>query len=476
MLILFICLAAVTALGIPYRLGWKWELSGKEHPLRFFYGTAALLLDLFMKIRRERFVPGDAELIDSLQKLNGRNRVQAEWYFFHVKRITTVLLGLLAAAGLAALLLMTGETQQLTTAERPNAGESAEAITAVLEAEDETEQISLVLSPVQLTETEVTDLFEQAMRIAWEEVLGENESLDSVRYPLNLVDSVTVEAFSVQTSWSWDCEDALEYDGTPTGISEKTEGTLYLTLTWEDRTRECEAAICVLPTEEETAALADLLQKYLDEENIYDKEIALPEELDGEAIALYSVEDSNWLYVFLIGVAAATFLWFRPKSALKEELKRRDAELQRDYSEIVLRIALLQEAGMSLANAWERLVVSYENKRRGNSYMLKEMLLALRKMQNGMSEVQAFIEFGKRCGGAKFARLSGLLEQNVRRGNRGFAELLYREAEDAMQEEKNNLRRRGEELDSKLLLPMGILLVLVMALVLVPAFSSMNGW
>ena len=53
-----------------------------------------------------------------------------------------------------------------------------------------------------------------------------------------------------------------------------------------------------------------------------------------------------------------------------------------------------------------------------------------------------------------------------------MAVLLRMGSEEAFSERKNQARRKGEEAGTKLLLPMGGMLLIVFVLILVPAFAS----
>ena len=65
-----------------------------------------------------------------------------------------------------------------------------------------------------------------------------------------------------------------------------------------------------------------------------------------------------------------------------------------------------------------------------------------------------------------------LLEQSVRKGGSGLSEALLQEEIVAFEERKNLARRYGEEAGTKLLGPMVVLLLVVMSMVLLPAFMS----
>ena len=67
-----------------------------------------------------------------------------------------------------------------------------------------------------------------------------------------------------------------------------------------------------------------------------------------------------------------------------------------------------------------------------------------------------------------------MLSQNLRKGTKGLTELLGREAEDAFEERKNLAKKIGEEAGTKLMIPMFLMLIIVFAMVIVPAFFSIQ--
>ena len=64
--------------------------------------------------------------------------------------------------------------------------------------------------------------------------------------------------------------------------------------------------------------------------------------------------------------------------------------------------------------------------------------------------------------------------QLPRKGTKGLAEILENEVNDAYEDRKALARKKGEEAGTKLLLPMGIMLVISMAIIIIPAFLSMG--
>ena len=73
-----------------------------------------------------------------------------------------------------------------------------------------------------------------------------------------------------------------------------------------------------------------------------------------------------------------------------------------------------------------------------------------------------------------YIKLLTMLEQNVTKGSRGIAASLEQEERNALEERMNMAKKRGEEAGTKLLGPMGILLIIVMLMIMVPAFMSLR--
>ena len=103
-----------------------------------------------------------------------------------------------------------------------------------------------------------------------------------------------------------------------------------------------------------------------------------------------------------------------------------------------------------------------------------EMEMAVREMNYGIPELKAYESFGKRCGTQGYIRLSSLLIQQVKRGARGMNQLLVQEVGEAEVLRRENARKSAEEAGTRLILPMILLMTVVFAVLMIPAFLSMN--
>ena len=101
------------------------------------------------------------------------------------------------------------------------------------------------------------------------------------------------------------------------------------------------------------------------------------------------------------------------------------------------------------------------------------MVYTCRELRSGISEGLSYEHFGKRTGLQEYIRLSALLTQNLKRGNSMLLERLREEADKSAEERLQQSKKLGEEAGTKLLVPMVLMLAVVMAIIMVPAFSNM---
>lgn len=175
--------------------------------------------------------------------------------------------------------------------------------------------------------------------------------------------------------------------------------------------------------------------------------------------------------VFLL---AGAIMWLLLVEHPREERKKKDRQMMADYPEIVFKLAMLCQTGASLPQIWLRVTAEYETNREkhGIRWAYEEMAGTARQIENGASPGRAFGDFGRRIGLHPYVKLGNLLEQNIRKGTRGLGELLQAEVYQALEEQRHQIRRNGEEIGTKLLIPMFLMFGVVIVIILVPAFEA----
>ena len=178
------------------------------------------------------------------------------------------------------------------------------------------------------------------------------------------------------------------------------------------------------------------------------------------------------LHIFHPGI----LLLAQKKQKEMQEETQRSRQLLRDYPEIVGKLTLYLGAGMTVKRAFRKVVEDYERQKEttGVRCAYEEMQKTLREMESGHTEAESYENFGRRCKVQAYLRFGALLSQNLRKGTRGLTQLLKMESIQAFEDRKARARRLGEEAGTKLLLPMFLMLAVVLVIVIVPAFLSMQ--
>lgn len=305
-------------------------------------------------------------------------------------------------------------------------------------------------------------------------IVGDNESLDQVRQNINL--KTNYDGFFFQVDWMSDDLYLIDSEGVVHNENVKIAQVVELTaqITYAEYENEIMVPVCVMPVllteqEQKEKRILDQIQAS-DERQKENERFLLPEEIDGEKVSYQLKEErQEGLYLFglfmLIGL-----LFFAMDRDLKNQVEIRNQKLVEEYPEFISRFVLLLGAGMSVRN-----VLSMLSQEENQSIELQqELQILVRDLGNGVLEAEAIDAFGKRCKSAHYIKFCAYLIQNQKKGNRDLVSMLEQEARDAFLERKNDARRLGEEASTKLLLPMVGMLVIVMVIIILPAFMSLK--
>lgn len=336
----------------------------------------------------------------------------------------------------------------------------------------------------QYSTEEIQELFQRVIRHMEKLILGENRSLDRVEKDMNLLSEVPGEP--VMISWELDRYDVMNIRGEIQEDALKEEGTLVTlsaVLTYSENEEEqalyqCTANIFprTLGEEEKSREQAAGEIRKREEESRSQREFQLPDTLLGKEAAYYQRMDRRGLVLIVMAVLIGILLYaleIQNKGKAREERKR---QMLLDYPEIVNKMTLFLGAGMTAKRAWKKVVEDYERQKgsRGERYAYEEMKRTCYEMESGVTEPESYENFGRRCDVQVYVRFGALLSQNLRKGTKGLTQMLKLEAIQAFEERKARARRLGEEAGTKLLLPMFLMLAIVLVIVIVPAFLSVQ--
>ena len=380
-----------------------------------------------------------------------------------------------------------GTRQAVTDGVRRNSyGEGARREAFDVEVEDSGERIpvEVEVGEQKYTADEIQEMFDRVGRKLDKQTLNGNESLDRVETDLDLVTGIPDEP--VDIAWELDRYDVMNIQGEITKEALEEEGTLVTLsalLTYrEDETRQArhQCTVCLYPrTLKPGEDREQKIREELTEAEAKDREDKiwhLPRTIGGKAVSYYRQMDSRG--AVLIGMALITgiLLLAQKKQEEMQEETQRSRQLLRDYPEIVGKLTLYLGAGMTVKRAFRKVVEDYERQKEttGVRCAYEEMQKTLQEMESGHTEAESYENFGRRCKVQAYLRFGALLSQNLRKGTRGLTQLLKMESIQAFEDRKARARRLGEEAGTKLLLPMFLMLAVVLVIVIVPAFLSMQ--
>ena len=384
------------------------------------------------------------------------------------------------AVSVLLLICSLWEQQPLTELSRP--GKGADSVTEHLQVqigEDKT-PIDVTVAAVPYDRKEEQTRIREASKNLETIFLGQNTSLDHVTMDLHMPTQIGDSEVMVQ--WYLDSWKYLEPDGTlkNEGLEEPVWIQVQALLNFGEENLTWNRTIQICPPEApDITMMVRMLQYQLQEcQAGYEETIQLPAEVSEQAVTWYPQRDTRWLWTTLLTGAALCGLWTGKKREDEQRLQKYERKMQLAYPDIVNRLSLYMGAGISIRHAWERIIRGYEKQRQmtGNSEdAYEQMKLALRQMQNGVAETVAYEQFGVDCRLSSYLKLGTLLSQNLRLGTGNLAEMLKAEAKDAFEDRKALARKIGEECESRLLLPMLLMLLSILIMIMYPAVSSFAG-
>lgn len=360
-------------------------------------------------------------------------------------------------------------------------GKRTEEYQVTVENQLEKEPFQVEVGERKYTRQEIQKIFEKVMKELDQKILGENQSLDRVEHDMNFV--TALEEYPIQIQWELDHYDVMNVHGEIQQEHTREEGTLVEirgTLTYEEESALYVTNAVVYPERKNAKEqLLSKIQNLLEEEEEKTKEkemLSLLKKVDGKEIKWSKKPDTRGYYVIVLGMMAAGLIVALEKQNEAKESQERREQMLTDYPEIMNKFTLLLSTGMTVKGVWERIVRNYEEQKEamGIRAAYEEMSCTYYEMKGGISEAEAYERFGKRCGISAYIKFGALLSQNLRKGTKGITELLQMESVQAFENRKSRAKRLGEEASTKLLVPMFAMLAVVMVIVVVPTFLSIQ--
>ena len=182
--------------------------------------------------------------------------------------------------------------------------------------------------------------------------------------------------------------------------------------------------------------------------------------------ALYGLSNDY----LMLGVAALFVgaSWYYFANLPKMKLEKKTNQILNDFADVVSKLALLVNAGMIMREAWEK--VAYT----GNSELYTEMQQVIIDMGNGVSEVDAYTNFGMRCTAPEIKKFTSTIIQGLVKGNRELVEMIKQQSREIWDAKRHRVKQQGEKAASKLLIPICVMFIGILIMIIVPIFANLG--
>lgn len=471
------------------------DLDPKEHPLRILYPLSYRLFAFVKKIGKQEIFGAE----DVLREIYVDEKPEISLEKQGCKCIASALAVIAATAFVCFAYTYSKESLLIDGKylKRNQAGSGSEKYEVMIKNKV-TEKIRYIInvSEQKLQGEDFERLKAETAYYLDKRVLCENKSADCVRDKIEL--PAEIPGTGVTVKWDDDNSWFVAVDGTLKNgeYSDPVPVTLHAELTYYENVWDYYFDMMIYPpiVTEKDIFLSDLNDKLadIDRETQTEELYELPMTIDEIDIGWEEEEDNTVRNFFIMGLVAAGIILPALKKDLKDKQKKRTEQMMRDYPDIISKFIMLITAGMTCRAAWEKICRDYlkslerektkegeiktgKRKKAGNRrYAYEEMVISNNEMQLGLPEIKVYERFGNRCSVPAYNRFGNMLARNIKRGSAGIIEILESEAKESFAERRENVRKKGEETGTKLLIPMFGMLILVIAIVVVPAFSSFS--
>ena len=170
----------------------------------------------------------------------------------------------------------------------------------------------------------------------------------------------------------------------------------------------------------------------------------------------------------IAGVAVSAMMIWYLDELLNDKINSRRDELLKDYPGMLSKLTLLVNAGVPIREAWTKVAATNEG------ILYQEMRNTALELSNGSQEVEAYKTFGERCSIKSLRKFSTMMIQNLQKGSGEVVVFLRDMSNEAWEEKKHEVKRRGEKASSKLIMPIGLIFLGVLILIMVPMFAGLR--
>lgn len=372
---------------------------------------------------------------------------------------------------------------RLESIERPKIGQKSERFKVNVELNLHNQKIlkevELNVNPRKMTNSQKKKYLEGYAKTLHERILGENKTLQEVVKPLNLFEQDNKNNITIE--WTTSDPEVISKNGQLNYVQSKKGKSVILLaeIALGDYSIIKNIPITVKNPQSERdykilleGKLSSLTEALENKEN--GNYLMLPESLGGGISIQWTTarDHHSGLIIFLFLVIMYAIFHSRYQKIDKERRLAKESIL-RDFPDLVHKLVLLLNAGLVPTTALSKITDDYSSSVIERRILYEELFeIQKRVKETNHSIIVQLRDFSKRTGIRELMRFSTILAENINKGT-ALAEKLEAEVELLWLSRKKNAEEKGRLAETKLTMPLVILLLVLIIITISPALLGM---
>lgn len=437
---------------------------------------STIIYILLSKIKSRKIVkkPDIVKNIKSLyfQNYNGNKLIDA-YYVKKIKKFLIIIFigNTLASFSFASYLINSNSLVDFRL-NKSNPGEGTKKQELMIRTEDIEEKVQIELAEYKYSEKEFKEIIEKNYS-RWQDVIADkNKSLNSITSNINLTNKFLEYPFDI--NYIIEEKDIINDKGEINFFNikkpKKIDIKVIISYGEYSITKNINIRINNLPIDEVDKIKSEIIREVnVQNNNTNLKSIILPRLINKKKIYYGSIAQDNSLVILFASIIIAIIVYLNEDKKLKEKVRDRKMELKVELPLFLSKLAILNSAGLSISNAIIRIS---SNKKNNSKILYSELKILANKLKSGMSIRQALEEFSEKIDIPEYSKLCTMLYSNIKKGGNGLSEQLLLNAKSIYKDKDAVIKVKTEKAGTKLLIPMGMMLGVVLLITIIPAFIN----
>ena len=174
------------------------------------------------------------------------------------------------------------------------------------------------------------------------------------------------------------------------------------------------------------------------------------------------------LIIAVVAIVGLALLGYFPYDNLNSKARRRQEAIDRDFPNVISKVALLVTAGMNIVKAIE------ETAKSGDTVMYREIQRMVKETHQSVSMEAALVHLQCRCSKKDLDKMITVVSKSYVAGNANLADNLRAINAECWLDKKHNARRMGEVVQNKLFVPTMLMFAGILIVLIIPAMSGFS--